>query len=230
MRYALVLASLVASCTAPSGDKPETATTLSIASGTLLGGYLPTSVEVATTLTVTANPEAAGLPVTVTTTNGTLVGASGLLLDSEGAMLASATLAFDTAMSAPGSAVVVAQAFNVSSELVVELVAPPTLVPAGGPIAAGGTIEVAVSNTLPSDEVAGSIEGCSVVTGPGTHALENQGDISGAGLTPLTTKDMSRHPTFQITADQAAASGTTVDVTCLDVYEQRVTATFTVTP
>jgi hypothetical protein len=189
-------------------------------------GYIPSSLSVPAELDLVANREAAGLPLALTTTQGTVTGPT--VLPGDGIHPVTATVVLTPDPNKQGTAVVVAQAGQMVAPASVTIVGPPSLSPATAGIQRGATeLEVFVTNTLPSGQIAASIAGCIAGVTPGIAVHVGGADISGMGLTRLVARDLMLHPIFRVAMLPTAAAGVSISVTCFDVYGQSATGTYT---
>lgn len=188
--------------------------------------YLPNSINRPAIFDLDANPEAAGLALTVSSSQGTMTGPTVLPGDGVGRVAAKLYLVPDPLKQ--GVADVTVQSGSIARASSVNVVGPPTLNPATASISRGGPeLEVFVSNVLPSAQIATSIAGCTAGVTNGIAIHVGPDDISGQGLTPLTATDVAHHPIFRVAAFPTATTMSTVSVTCFDVYGQSTTGTYT---
>ncbi|TMQ16662.1 MAG: hypothetical protein E6J91_11530 [Deltaproteobacteria bacterium] len=189
-------------------------------------GYIPSSLSVPAELDLTANREAAGLQLALTTTQGTVIGPT--VLPGDGIHPVTAKVLLTPDANKQGTAVVVAQAGQMAATGSVTIVGPPGLHPASAAIQRGAPeLEVFVTNTLPAGQIAASIAGCIAGVTPGIAVHVGGDDISGRGLTRLVAQDPLLHPIFRVAVLPTAAVGAAISVTCFDVYGQSATGTYT---
>lgn len=202
------------------------ATSLTLAVTLPAHGYIPNSIGVPATFALTANPEAAGLPLVVTATQGTV--AAPAVLPGDGIQPVMTTVFLTPDPNKQGTAKVVVQAATMASVDSVTIVGPPSINPGSALIQRGGPeLQVFLNNTLPGSQVAGSIAGCIAGVTPGIAVHVGPNDISGQGLTPLVAMDSAMHPSFRVAVLPTAVAASFVSVTCFDVYGQSVTGTYT---
>lgn len=188
--------------------------------------YLPNSINRPAIFDLDANPEAAGLPLILSTSQGIVTGPT--ILPGDGVERVAAKLYLVPDPLKQGVAEVTAQSGSIARTLSVNVIGPPTLNPATASISRGGAeLEVFVSNVLPAEQIVASIAGCTagVTSGIAIHVGPN--DISGQGLTPLTATDGAHHPIFRVAALPTAAAMSTISVTCFDMHGQGATGTYT---
>ena len=180
--------------------------------------YLPTEGSISGLVTVTANAEAAGAEVELATSVGQLSSASGagsgdaltltLLGDGEAGGVASAS-AFITSND-EGTALLTATSGGLLGQATLTFSGPPILSPSQATIEAGETLEFAVLTD-------GVLSRCLVqATPPEVQVSAPEGEGGGDTVT--------------ITVDDMLASEAEFDVTCLDVYNQSGSGTYTARP
>jgi hypothetical protein len=194
------------------------ATTLTVTPNIPIG-YVPSTKNTPVQIDVKANKEAAGLPLTVATSQGTLLGTSMLALSID------ATAAFFLLPdpTKEGKAAIDVQAGLTTGTATVRIVGPPTLNPGSTPISPGIGITVFVSNSLNPNDVAASIAGCSAVATPKLTVSSQGIPFQNAGLTSLGTS-----ATFVVSANSNATGGESATVTCYDSFGQSTSATYKV--
>lgn len=197
----------------------RTATALTVTPKVAAGGYVPSTKNTPVQIDVMANKEAAGLPLTATTSQGTLLGASMLALSSDAT--ASFFLLPDPAKE--GMAAIEVQAGTRTGTATVRIVGPPTLNPGSTPISPGVTITVFLSSSLGKDAVADSIDGCSAVATPNLTVSSQGEPFQNAGL-----KNLGKSAVFVVSASSNAAGGEAATVTCYDKFGQSASATYKV--
>lgn len=189
-------------------------------------GYVPSSINRPAIFDLDANPEAAGLPLALSASQGTVTGPT--VLPGDGVTRVAAKLYLVPDSTKQGLAEVTVQSGPVARTSSVAVVGPPTLNPATASISRGGSeLEVFVNNALPAEQLAASIAGCTAGVTSGIAVHVGPDDISGQGLTPLTATDGAHHPIFRVAALPTAAAMSTISVTCFDAYGQSATGTYT---
>ncbi|HZS38907.1 MAG TPA: hypothetical protein VFF06_18870 [Polyangia bacterium] len=164
-------------------------------------GFIPSNNTIPAVLQITANPEAAGAVAQVGASIGTIQGApSGTVtLSGDGKMPASASLLFVS--NKAGNALITVSAGNLTRARPVLVADAPNLIPASATLGAGQQLTVSALSQ-------GNVQSCQISTG-------------GAGLTATATKMSETRTDIAIKAAATAASGTALQVICLDAFGQQ---------
>jgi hypothetical protein len=181
--------------------------------------YLPSTKPASALLSITANPQAAGVKVALSASIGA-VQPSEVTLSGDGMADATAMALFSSTVT--GTAVISATAKGVSSIKSIPVIGPPTLVPDGRTLAPGGSVRVTVLT-------AGSIDSCqatptpriSVTSGPMMNLMQGTGGMD-------QTEDGSIDIDVQV--DPALAVEEKTKISCRDAFGQVATAEFIATP
>lgn len=191
----------------------------------IAAGYVPSSFGVPAVFDLSANAEAAGMPITATASQGAVTAPS--VLPGDGVHPITTKIYLTADPTKQGTAVVQVQIGGITRSASVPIVGPPTLNPQSATIARGSAeLEVFVNNTLPASAVAKSIQGCAATIGTGMRVHVGPNDISGQGLTRLVATDVPGHPIFRVAALSVPTTPASVSVTCYDVYNQSVTGVY----
>lgn len=183
--------------------------------------YLPASGQVPGTLTITANPDATGAVVDLSSASGTFTGTQGgkATLGGDGTSDATVTVLFssDTA----GELLVTATAEGEVGAAVVRVAGPPSLVPSSATLGAGQEIPVVVLTE-------GAVPTCQA-----TPAQELTVESGGANLMEApagtdTTGDGKVD--IQVSAADTLTAATETTITCSDPFGQFSTGTYSGSP
>jgi hypothetical protein len=188
--------------------------------------YVPNSKNVAVELDVSAGPDAAGVPLTVSTSQGTLLGTSMLALAGDGVQNASATFFLLPDPAKEGTAEVTVQAANVTKSAQVRILGAPTLNPGSTTIAPGMSTTVFIASSLDPSKVKKSLAGCSAVASINMAVSDNNVPFQNGPLHIPVSVDSVEHPIFTVSAGAGAAGGESASVTCYDTFGQSVTAVY----
>jgi hypothetical protein len=185
--------------------------------------YLPVEGPIAAQITIIGNAKAAGAFVQLDSSLGQFQGADetgSIVLRGDGEVnQATATVFFRSDMA--GTALLTASSAGLLAQGSVTIAGGPTLVPAGGSLVAGQTIQVSVFTD-------GTVRNCQavpaagiLVTSNGENLMASPGgeDINGDGRVDI-----------EITVQDDLVDFTEIVVTCQDIYGQATTGNYTAEP
>ncbi len=180
--------------------------------------YLPISGAHAAVVHATANPDAAGAPITFDASVGVLDGANATLLG-DGVTDATATTLLSS--TDPGTSLVTASAGNRLAQASLTFAGAPALVPAGATVAAGQTLRLTVFTE-------GKIANCQATPVAGALVTSGQVDITATPSASDLTGD--GRIDIDIAVSGSLAEEATVNVVCTDVFGQPGTGQYTLVP
>ena len=182
----------------------------------MMNNYIPTSIVFPVQLTLTANREAAGAAVTLSTTLGIIGGLTNatLTLGGDGINDATASAYLDPDSTKQGTAVVTAlSTAPTTPTYAVNMFGPPTLVPAMANLTAGATTHVSVA-TLADLR---SVRGCRATPAAGMTISSAGSDLTTGAV--VAVKDVDNDGQADISIDVAVVDGGAGAATTIDCFD-----------
>ena len=182
----------------------------------MMNNYIPTSIVFPVQLTLTANREAAGAAVTLSTTLGTIGGLTNatLTLGGDGINDATASAYLEPDSTKQDTAVVTAlSTAPTTPTYAVNMFGPPTLVPAMANLTAGATTHVSVA-TLADLR---SVRGCRATPAAGMTISSAGSDLTTGAV--VAVKDVDNDGQADISIDVAVVDGGAGAATTIDCFD-----------
>jgi len=183
-------------------------------------GYLPADQTSSATLRLRANPEAAGATVTLTTSSGSFEGVGSgntVTLSGDGKSDSMAACAFHSDRDAQISA----SSMGMAAATAIIVAGAPTLIPSSATLGPGQSTSVTVFTDGKLRTCQASPATSIKVTSGGVDLMATPGgkDTTGDGRVDIG-----------VAVDSPLAAGASTTISCLDVFGQFATATFTAKP
>lgn len=176
--------------------------------------FLPATAPVSADLLVTANKEALGATVSLTTTAGMLA-SSEVTLTGDGNGMAAASVRFTSAT--PGVALVRATAKGRSGSALITVAGPPVFSIASATLQAGNRVTLTANSP-------GRITRCQATPATGLRVLSGTNDLM-TGTTTLDQPDAGR-VNLSVAVDGALTAAAETRVSCHDAFDQVAEAVF----